>query len=117
MTGGIPRPLINLTRENFAVFMDRAVGRKSNPRFDPYANSLNYLLASYYIPYVGLTGYVGTIPYLVYFNIKKVINYDCVYIFSQEKSNMVLLLFTDLYLKILATQKPYYIICIKTKSS
>ncbi|KAL1224387.1 Ferritin-like catalase Nec2 [Cardamine amara subsp. amara] len=73
MTGGIPRPLVNLTRENFAMFMDRAVGRRSNPRFDPYANSLNYLLASYYIPYVGLTGYVGAIPYLVYFNIKRLV--------------------------------------------
>ncbi|KAF8074440.1 hypothetical protein N665_1101s0003 [Sinapis alba] len=73
MTGGIPRPLLNLTRENFAMFMDRAVGRRSNPRFDPYANSLNYLLASYYIPYVGLTGYVGAIPYLVYFNIKRLV--------------------------------------------
>ncbi|CAF2113633.1 unnamed protein product [Brassica oleracea] len=73
MTGGIPRPLLNLTRENFAMFMDRAVGRRSNPRFDPYTNSLNYLLASYYIPYVGLTGYVGAIPYLVYFNIKRLV--------------------------------------------
>ncbi|KAG2260903.1 hypothetical protein Bca4012_022023 [Brassica carinata] len=73
MTGGIPRPLLNLTRENFAMFMDRAVGRRSNPRFDPYANSLNYLLAAYYIPYVGLTGYVGAIPYLVYFNIKRLV--------------------------------------------
>ncbi|CAN8253892.1 unnamed protein product [Cochlearia groenlandica] len=71
--GGIPRPLLNLTSENFAMFMDRAVGRRSNPRFDPYANSRNYLLASYYIPYVGLTGYVGTIPYLVYFNIKRLV--------------------------------------------
>ncbi|XP_010468925.1 PREDICTED: desiccation-related protein PCC13-62-like [Camelina sativa] len=73
MAGGIPRPLLNLSRENFAEFMDRAVGRRSNPRFDPYANSINYLLASYYIPYVGLTGYVGTIPYLLYFNIKRLV--------------------------------------------
>ena len=27
--------------------------------FDPYANSIIFLLASYLIPYVGLTGYVG----------------------------------------------------------
>ncbi|CAH2063054.1 unnamed protein product [Thlaspi arvense] len=73
MTGGIRRPLLNLTRENFAMFMDRAVGRRSNPRFDPYANTRNYLLASYYIPYVGLTGYVGAIPYLVYFNFKRLV--------------------------------------------
>jgi len=28
--------------------------------FDPYANDINFLLVSYLIPYVGLTGYVGT---------------------------------------------------------
>ncbi|KAM5563993.1 ferritin-like catalase Nec2 [Rosa sericea] len=62
--GGFPRPLLDLSRQNFAKLMDRAVGFTLNPPFDPYANSLNYLLATYTIPYVGLVGYVGTIPYL-----------------------------------------------------
>ncbi|KAL0292516.1 UNVERIFIED_CONTAM: Desiccation-related protein PCC13-62 [Sesamum angustifolium] len=34
------------------------------PPFDPYANDINYLIASYLIPYVGLTGYVGANPNL-----------------------------------------------------
>ncbi|BFG43336.1 hypothetical protein CerSpe_296110 [Prunus speciosa] len=62
--GGFPRPLLNLSRQNFAKLFDEAVGFALIPQFDPYANSINYLLASYLIPYVGLTGYVGTLPNL-----------------------------------------------------
>ncbi|XP_004292647.1 PREDICTED: desiccation-related protein PCC13-62-like [Fragaria vesca subsp. vesca] len=32
--------------------------------FDPYADSLKFLLATYLIPYVGENGYVGTVSYL-----------------------------------------------------
>ncbi|KAF7806790.1 desiccation-related protein PCC13-62-like [Senna tora] len=61
---GFPRPLLNLSKEAFAEVMDSAFGKPLNPPFDPYANSINYLLASYVIPYVGLTGYVGANPKL-----------------------------------------------------
>ncbi|KAL2464236.1 hypothetical protein Fot_52192 [Forsythia ovata] len=44
--------------------MNNAFGQPLRPPFDPYANDINYLLASYVIPYVGLTGYVGIIPNL-----------------------------------------------------
>ncbi|CAN6289467.1 unnamed protein product [Urochloa humidicola] len=60
--GGIPRPLIDLSPYNFARVMDEAFGYKLEPPFDPYINSLNFLLASYVIPYLGLNGYVGTNP-------------------------------------------------------
>ncbi|KAK1282843.1 hypothetical protein QJS10_CPB22g00406 [Acorus calamus] len=40
--------------------MDAAFGTTLQPPFDPYANSLNFLLASYIIPYVGFTGLVGS---------------------------------------------------------
>ncbi|XP_041016813.1 desiccation-related protein PCC13-62-like [Juglans microcarpa x Juglans regia] len=63
--GGIPRPLLNLSVQNFANVFDNAVGFKLIPPFDPYADTTRYLLASYVIPYVGLVGYVGTIPSLV----------------------------------------------------
>ncbi|KAL8100442.1 desiccation-related protein PCC13-62 [Apium graveolens] len=56
---GFPRPLLNLTAESFAKVMNSAFGRPLMPPFDPYANDINYMLASYVIPYVGLTGYVG----------------------------------------------------------
>ncbi|KAB5521316.1 hypothetical protein DKX38_025635 [Salix brachista] len=62
--GGIPRPLYDLSPEAFARLFDKAAGYKLNPPFNPYSNTVNYLLASYAIPYVGLVGYVGTIPYL-----------------------------------------------------
>ncbi|TQE02782.1 hypothetical protein C1H46_011611 [Malus baccata] len=55
---GFPRPLLNLSVESFAHVFDSAFGSPLNPPLDPYANSINYLLASYLIPYVGLTGYV-----------------------------------------------------------
>ncbi|MCD9640845.1 hypothetical protein HAX54_026551 [Datura stramonium] len=61
---GFPRPLLNLSRESFATVMNDAFGHPLEPSFDPYANDINYLLASYVIPYVGLTGYVGANPKL-----------------------------------------------------
>ncbi|BAT87759.1 hypothetical protein LR48_Vigan09g171700 [Vigna angularis] len=61
---GFPRPLLDLSPSSFAKVMDNAVGRTLSPPFDPYANSINFLLASYVIPYVGLTGYVGANPKL-----------------------------------------------------
>ncbi|KAH9295215.1 hypothetical protein KI387_038803, partial [Taxus chinensis] len=57
---GFPRPQLDLSARVFAQTMNAAFNTKLNPPFDPYANSVNYLLASYLIPYVGLTGYVGT---------------------------------------------------------
>ncbi|KAK7831449.1 desiccation-related protein pcc13-62 [Quercus suber] len=54
----------HLSKESFAKVVDTAFGGKLTPPFDPYANGINFLLASYLIPYVGLTGYVGTIPKL-----------------------------------------------------
>ncbi|KAF3640473.1 putative pentatricopeptide repeat-containing protein-like [Capsicum annuum] len=51
-------------RESFATVMDDAFRHPLKPPFDAYANDINYLLASYVIPYVGLTGYVGVNPKL-----------------------------------------------------
>ncbi|KAE8647149.1 hypothetical protein Csa_021760 [Cucumis sativus] len=61
---GFPRPLLDLSSASFAKVMDKAFGRQLKPHFDPYANGLNFLLASYLVPYVGLTGYVGANPRL-----------------------------------------------------
>ncbi|XP_059462533.1 desiccation-related protein PCC13-62-like [Corylus avellana] len=61
---GFPRPLLDLSAASFAKVVDSAFGRPLKPPFDPYATSLNFLLASYLIPYVGLTGYVGANPKL-----------------------------------------------------
>ncbi|KAL3626625.1 hypothetical protein CASFOL_030174 [Castilleja foliolosa] len=59
MVAGFARPLINISKECFGDIMENVVGHALIPPFDPYANDINYLLASYLIPYVGLTGYVG----------------------------------------------------------
>ncbi|KAJ8766432.1 hypothetical protein K2173_022491 [Erythroxylum novogranatense] len=61
---GFPRPLLNLSSESFATAMNMAFGKRLSPPFDPYASGLHYLIASYLIPYVGLTGYVGANPKL-----------------------------------------------------
>jgi hypothetical protein len=61
---GFPRPQLNLTAANFGSMINAAFNKTLTPPFDPYANSVNYLLASYLIPYVGLTGYVGANPQL-----------------------------------------------------
>ncbi|WOL11822.1 hypothetical protein Cni_G20586 [Canna indica] len=60
--GGFPRPQLDLSAENFAKIMDDAFGYHLNPPFDPYNNTINYLLASYAIPYMGLVAYVGANP-------------------------------------------------------
>ncbi|XP_052188511.1 desiccation-related protein PCC13-62-like [Diospyros lotus] len=70
---GFPRPLLNLTKEAFGDVMDSAFGRPLKPPFDPYANELNFLLASYVVPYVGLTGYVGANPKLISSIAKKLV--------------------------------------------
>ncbi|KAG6524642.1 desiccation-related protein PCC13-62-like [Zingiber officinale] len=60
--GGFPRPQLDLSAHNFANIMDNALGYHLNPPFDPYVDTLNYLLASYAIPYMGLVAYVGANP-------------------------------------------------------
>ncbi|GMY27966.1 desiccation-related protein PCC13-62-like [Fagus crenata] len=61
---GFPRPLLNLSAESFAKVVDSAFAKQLVPSFDPYSSGVNFLLASYLIPYVGLTGYVGASPIL-----------------------------------------------------
>ncbi|RAL52059.1 hypothetical protein DM860_016557 [Cuscuta australis] len=61
---GFARPLLNLSKEAFGTVMDNAFGRPLRPPFDPYASDINFLIASYVVPYVGLTGYVGANPKL-----------------------------------------------------
>ncbi|XP_039157067.1 desiccation-related protein PCC13-62-like [Eucalyptus grandis] len=71
--GGIQRPLIDISAKKFAMIVDSALGHRLWPPFDPYLSSVNYLLASYLIPYVGLTGYVGTIPNLSNYTTKALV--------------------------------------------
>ena len=61
---GLPRPQLDLSPQNFQKILHQAIGLDLKPPMDPYSNTVNYLLASYVIPYVGLVGYVGTIPSL-----------------------------------------------------
>ncbi|KAJ7955269.1 desiccation-related protein PCC13-62-like [Quillaja saponaria] len=61
---GFPSPLLNLRAENIYQRGGQCTWMPLMPPFDPYANTINYLLASYVIPYVGLTEYVGANPNL-----------------------------------------------------
>ncbi|CAK7351721.1 unnamed protein product [Dovyalis caffra] len=71
--GGTPRPLYDLSPQAFGKLFDKAIGYKLDPPFNPYSNTVNYLLASYAIPYVGLVGYVGTIPLLANYTSKSLV--------------------------------------------
>ncbi|KAF3456390.1 hypothetical protein FNV43_RR01040 [Rhamnella rubrinervis] len=51
--------LKNKNRKNKIAREFDIFGKKLNPPFDPYASGLHFLIASYLVPYVGLTGYVG----------------------------------------------------------
>lgn len=60
--GGIPRPLMDLSPQNFDRVVSEAFEHPLKPPFDPYRDSLSYMLASYLLPYLGLNGYVGANP-------------------------------------------------------
>ncbi|OAE30150.1 hypothetical protein AXG93_4295s1040 [Marchantia polymorpha subsp. ruderalis] len=60
-----PRPRLDISKKTWAKTMDHAFNKTLSPPFDAYANSINYMLASYAIPYVGLTGYTGAAPLLI----------------------------------------------------
>ena len=70
--GLIPRPHPNLSAQNFAMLINAAFERELVPPFDPYRDSLSYMLGSYVMPYMGLVGYVGTNPQLTGYKTKQV---------------------------------------------
>lgn len=53
---------MNHSKELFAEAMDKAAGMKLDPPFDPYANSLYYLLSAFTITYAGVTAYADASP-------------------------------------------------------
>ncbi|KAJ7299869.1 hypothetical protein O6H91_Y130100 [Diphasiastrum complanatum] len=69
----ISRPYLNLSVGVWTKIFDSAFGMNLNPPFNPYVNSLNFLLAIYAVPYVGLTGYVGANPNLVGYTSKRLL--------------------------------------------
>ncbi|KAJ4764554.1 Desiccation-related protein PCC13-62 [Rhynchospora pubera] len=62
--GPIQRPLIDISRAHWAKLMNMALGYKLDPPFDPFIDSLHYMVASYVLPYIGLNGYTGANPNL-----------------------------------------------------
>jgi hypothetical protein len=62
---GFPRPLLDISAANFGKIIEQALNATLDPPFNPYENSVNFLIASYIILYVGLTGYVGANPRLL----------------------------------------------------
>ncbi|KAM3378091.1 hypothetical protein P3S68_010504 [Capsicum galapagoense] len=71
--GIFPRPLLDLSAKNFAKLFDEAFGLKLDPLFDPYRDSLSFMLSCYVLPYVGLVGYVGTSPNINGYKTKRVL--------------------------------------------
>ncbi|CAI9100364.1 OLC1v1037344C1 [Oldenlandia corymbosa var. corymbosa] len=71
--GLIPKPLLDISPETFATIMNEAFEYELDPPFDPYANSINYMLASYIIPYEGLVGYVGANQFLQGYKAKRLL--------------------------------------------
>ncbi|KAL5998779.1 hypothetical protein ACLOJK_009727 [Asimina triloba] len=60
----IPKAIVGSEPNCIAGMMNMAFEERLEPPFDPYANSTNFLHASYLIPYVALTGNVGMTPHL-----------------------------------------------------
>ncbi|XP_060219198.1 ferritin-like catalase Nec2 [Lycium barbarum] len=71
--GGFPRPLMDLSAKNFAKLFDEAFGYKLEPPFDPYRDSLNFVLSCYALPYTALVGYVGTNPLIKGYETKRLL--------------------------------------------
>ena len=57
--GGFPRPAIDLSDNRFAMIMDEAMGARLDPPFDPYASTVNFLIASYILPHVTAAATMG----------------------------------------------------------
>ncbi|XP_062230778.1 ferritin-like catalase Nec2 [Phragmites australis] len=57
--GGFPRPAIDLSDDRFAMIMDEAMGARLDPPFDPYASTVNFLIASYILPHVTAAATMG----------------------------------------------------------
>ena len=55
---------MDLSAANFAKLIDSAFGYHLVPPFDPYHDSLSYMISCYVLPYMGLVAYVGTNPFL-----------------------------------------------------
>jgi hypothetical protein len=70
-----PRVQLDLSNATWGKLIDGAFGHKLNPPFNPYDNTLNFVLGMYTLPYVGLTGYVGTSPLLHGAGAKAVLTY------------------------------------------
>eukprot|EP00253_Pinus_taeda_P003770 PITA_03770 len=64
VTEAIPRPLLDYGLEVWAKFFEEAFGYHLTPPFNPYANSVNFVLSVYFLPYMGFTAYVGANPNL-----------------------------------------------------
>ncbi|RDX76363.1 hypothetical protein CR513_43649, partial [Mucuna pruriens] len=56
---GIPRPLLNISKQLFADLMDRAFEQRLDPPFDPYASTLNFLIASFVVSELAPPIYIG----------------------------------------------------------
>lgn len=70
--GGFPRPPIDLAADRFAMIMDEAMGARLDPPFDPYASTVNFLLASYLFPHVTASATMGISSSLMGFVSKRV---------------------------------------------
>ncbi|KAL6214857.1 hypothetical protein ACLB2K_014289 [Fragaria x ananassa] len=62
--GGIKRPLLDFGLVNWGLIFNLALKTPLIPPFNPYANSLNFLLAAYTMPYLAQVSYVNSIPSL-----------------------------------------------------
>ncbi|KAF3659949.1 Desiccation-related protein PCC13-62 [Capsicum annuum] len=71
--GGFPRPLMDLSANHFAKLFDEAFGYKLEPPFDPYRDSLNFMLSCYALPYAALVGYVGMNPLIKGYETKRLL--------------------------------------------
>lgn len=63
---------MDLSSRHFARLFDEAFGYKLQPPFDPYRDSLNFMLSCYALPYAALVGYVGTNPKINGYEAKRV---------------------------------------------
>ncbi|KAL3349626.1 hypothetical protein AABB24_022638, partial [Solanum stoloniferum] len=63
----------HLSSRHFAHLFDEAFGYKLQPPFDPYRDSLNFMLSCYALPYAALVGYVGTNPLIQGYESKRLL--------------------------------------------
>ncbi|KAG6542857.1 hypothetical protein Mapa_015761 [Marchantia paleacea] len=69
----VPRPQLDISRSVWARFLAQALEQELNPPFNPYNDTLSFLLAAHVLPYAALSAYFDQSSHIVGQEAKKLL--------------------------------------------